>query len=145
MKALIQRVTSASVQINGETVGSIDKGLLLFLGVEKGDDSACALKLLDKVLRYRVFSDESGKMNLSLKDISGELLIISQFTLVADTRKGLRPSFSKAGSPDESRALYEYFIQEAGKSGLRIQAGQFGADMNVGLQNDGPVTFMLEV
>lgn len=144
MKALIQRVNYASVKVEGEIVGEIAKGLLLFLGVEKGDDKSTTDKLLDKALRYRVFPDELGKMNLSLKDVGGGLLVVSQFTLVANTKKGLRPSFSSAAAPDESEALYNYFIQQAKVSELKVESGCFGADMKVMLENDGPVTFNLE-
>ncbi|MFT6122375.1 MAG: D-tyrosyl-tRNA(Tyr) deacylase [Oleiphilaceae bacterium] len=143
MKALIQRVTSASVKIEGEVVGEIAQGLLLFLGVEKGDDKRRADILLEKIIKYRVFSDQNDRMNLSLTDIQGELLIVSQFTLVADTQKGLRPSFSSAALPDESEALYQYFVDKAGLSGLSVTTGRFGADMAVSLVNDGPVTFNL--
>ncbi len=145
MKALIQRVTSASVKVEGQIVGEISKGLLLFLGVEKDDDEKKADKLLEKVLGYRVFPDQSGRMNLSLRDVQGELLVISQFTLVADTQKGLRPSFSSAASPEQGKAMYDYFVSESASSGLKIQMGCFGADMSVGLVNDGPVTFNLSV
>jgi len=145
MKALIQRVTSASVVVEGEIVGEISKGLLLFLGIEKDDNEQKADKLLDKVIKYRVFADQNDRMNLSLKDIQGELLIISQFTLVADTQKGLRPSFSSAAPPEKGEALYAYFIDKATHSGLDISAGRFGADMSVSLVNDGPVTFNLAV
>ena len=144
MKGLIQRVTSANVVVNGEIVGQIDQGILLLLGVEKEDDKTKADKLLDKVINYRIFGDESGKMNLSLKDIDGELLVVSQFTLVADTAKGKRPGFSKGASPKLGEELYNYFVQTANKTGLKIETGQFGADMKVSLTNDGPVTFWLE-
>jgi len=144
MKALIQRVNSASVEVGQELVGEISKGLLLFLGVEQGDTQAIADKLLAKVLRYRVFSDELDKMNLSLLDVCGDLLVVSQFTLVANTQKGLRPSFSGAAAPEESNVLYEYFISQAKCSTLKVQAGCFGADMRVSLENNGPVTFLLE-
>lgn len=143
MKALIQRVTSASVKIEGELVGEIAQGILLFLGIEKGDDKQKADKLLDKTLKYRIFSDQNDRMNLSLTDIRGDLLIVSQFTLVADTQKGLRPSFSSAALPDESEVLYQYFVEKAGLSGLSVATGCFGADMAVSLVNDGPVTFNL--
>jgi D-tyrosyl-tRNA(Tyr) deacylase len=136
-------VTSASVKIEGEVVGEIAQGLLLFLGVEKGDDKRRADILLEKIIKYRVFSDQNDRMNLSLTDIQGELLIVSQFTLVADTQKGLRPSFSSAALPDESEALYQYFVDKAGLSGLSVTTGRFGADMAVSLVNDGPVTFNL--
>jgi len=145
MKALIQRVKYASVKVEGESVGEISRGLLLFLGLEKGDGGLGSKKLLDKVLAYRVFPDEQGKMNLSLKDISGELLIISQFTLVANTKKGLRPSFSEGAAPEQGKILYEGFVKLALASGLKVATGEYGADMAVELLNDGPVTFMLAV
>lgn len=143
MQALIQRVTSASVCVEGEQLGCIKKGLLVLLGVEKNDTQAQADKLLHKVLNYRVFADAEDKMNLSLLDIQGELLVISQFTLAADTKKGLRPSFSSAASPAEGKRLYNYFVSQAKASGLKIATGKFGADMQVSLVNDGPVTFLL--
>ncbi|KEI70699.1 D-aminoacyl-tRNA deacylase [Endozoicomonas elysicola] len=145
MKGLIQRVKHASVVVDGETVGEIGTGILLLLGIEKGDDSALADKLLDKVLKYRIFSDEQGKMNLGLKDVGGGLLIVSQFTLVADTRKGLRPSFSSGASPEQGERLYNYFVEQAQELHQEVATGRFGADMKVSLLNDGPVTFMLEV
>ncbi len=144
MKGLIQRVSSASVLVGDNCVGEINQGILLLLGVEKEDDRTKADKLLDKVINYRIFSDESDKMNLSLKDIEGELLIVSQFTLVAETSKGKRPGFSKGASPALGEELYNYFVQAANNTGLKIATGQFGADMKVSLTNDGPVTFWLE-
>ena len=144
MKALIQRVSHADVGVNGEFVAEIQSGLLVFLGVEKTDTDEICQKLLDKVLAYRVFSDSDGKMNLNLMQVFGELLVVSQFTLVADTKKGLRPSFFKAGLPDESRRLYERFIWFAQEKGISVQSGQFGANMQVSLVNDGPVTFLLD-
>ncbi|OQX38668.1 MAG: D-tyrosyl-tRNA(Tyr) deacylase [Oceanospirillales bacterium LUC14_002_19_P2] len=145
MKGLIQRVSHASVVVAGETVGAIDSGLLLLLGVEKDDDEQKADKLLDRVLRYRVFSDDNGKMNLSLADTGGGLLVVSQFTLVADTRKGLRPSFSSGATPEKGNALYDYFVKQAYLRHPDVASGVFGADMKVSLLNDGPVTFMLDV
>lgn len=144
MKGLIQRVSSASVVVDGNCVGEINQGILLLLGVEKEDDRTKADKLLDKVINYRIFSDDSDKMNLSLKDIEGELLVVSQFTLVAETSKGKRPGFSKGAPPALGEELYNYFIQTAKSTGLKIATGQFGADMKVSLTNDGPVTFWLE-
>lgn len=144
MKGLIQRVARASVAVNGEVVGQIDQGILLLLGVEKEDDEARADKLLQKVLNYRIFSDADGKMNLSLRDINGGLLIVSQFTLVADTRKGLRPSFSSGATPAEGERLYKYVVQQARAQWHDVATGIFGADMQVSLVNDGPVTFWLE-
>ena len=126
-------------------MGEISQGILLLLGVEKGDDTQKANKLLEKVIKYRVFADQDDRMNLSLMDIQGELLVVSQFTLVANTQKGLRPSFSSAALPNESAVLYQYFIDEAKKTGLKVSAGRFGADMAVSLVNDGPVTFNLSV
>ncbi len=144
MKGLIQRVSSASVVVDGNCVGEINQGILLLLGVEKEDDRTKADKLLDKVINYRIFSDDSDKMNLSLKDIEGELLVVSQFTLVAETSKGKRPGFSKGAPPALGEELYNYFIQTAKNTGLKIATGKFGADMKVSLTNDGPVTFWLE-
>ncbi|NRP48080.1 MULTISPECIES: D-aminoacyl-tRNA deacylase [unclassified Marinobacterium] len=144
MKGLIQRVSSASVVVDGNCVGEIDQGILLLLGVEKEDDRSKADKLLDKVINYRIFSDESDKMNLSLKNIEGELLVVSQFTLVAETSKGKRPGFSKGASPALGEELYNYFVEAANKTGLKVATGKFGADMKVSLTNDGPVTFWLE-
>ncbi|MGB0223963.1 MULTISPECIES: D-aminoacyl-tRNA deacylase [unclassified Marinobacterium] len=144
MKGLIQRVSSASVVVDGNCVGEIDHGILLLLGVEKEDDRSKADKLLDKVINYRIFSDESDKMNLSLKNIEGELLVVSQFTLVAETSKGKRPGFSKGASPALGEELYNYFVEAANKTGLKVATGKFGADMKVSLTNDGPVTFWLE-
>ncbi len=144
MLALIQRVSSASVQINTEIVGQIEKGLLVFLGIEKGDGESEADKLLNKVMSYRVFSDEEEKMNLSVRDIKGGLLIISQFTLAADTNRGLRPSFSSALPPEEAEQLYQYFLNQAQSQYDQIACGKFGADMQVSLINDGPVTFLLK-
>ncbi len=145
MQGLIQRVKQAKVEVAGEVVGEISQGILLLLGVEKQDTEQSAQKLLHKVSNYRIFTDEQGKMNLSLNDIKGELLVVSQFTLAADTKKGMRPSFSSAGTPDQANTLYEYFITEAKKAGLTVATGQFGADMQVSLCNDGPVTFNLSV
>lgn len=145
MQGLIQRVSEAKVVVEGEVVGEIGQGILLLLGVEKGDDEQKADKLLHKVSGYRIFSDAEGKMNLSLKDIGGDLLVVSQFTLAADTKKGMRPSFSSAAVPAIGEALYEYFVQQARASLAKVQTGQFGADMKVHLVNDGPVTFRLEV
>lgn len=144
MLGLIQRVSSASVVIDYETVGEIDQGILLLLGVQKHDAMGSADKLLRKVLNYRMFSDPEGKMNLSLSDINGGLLVVSQFTLVADTKKGLRPSFSSAAPPEQAENLYNHFVSHATQQHLKVQNGRFGADMQVCLVNDGPVTFMLE-
>ena len=144
MLGLIQRVSSASVVIDHETIGEIDQGLLLLLGIQKHDVMGSAEKLLRKVLSYRMFSDPRGKMNLSLSDINGGLLIVSQFTLASDTKKGLRPSFSSAAPPEQAEDLYNHFVNQATQQHLKVQNGRFGADMQVCLVNDGPVTFMLE-
>lgn len=144
MKALIQRVSFARVEVDGETVGAIEHGLLLLLGVEKTDTAQQADKLLDKILKYRVFADSDDKMNLNLQQVDGGLLIVSQFTLVADTAKGLRPSFSRGAIPEHGEQLYNYFVEQAQQKHPVIATGQFGADMKVSLLNDGPVTFMLE-
>ena len=145
MQGLIQRVKHAKVEINNQVVGEISQGILLLLGVEKHDDTQTADKLLHKVSNYRIFTDENDKMNLSLKDIKGELLVVSQFTLAADTKKGMRPSFSSAAKPSQANELYEYFVAQAKELGLTIATGEFGADMQVSLCNDGPVTFNLSV
>lgn len=144
MIALIQRVKWAKVEVEGKIVGQIPEGgLLVLLGVEQGDSQATADKLLAKVLGYRIFADAQGKMNLNVQQAGGGLLVVSQFTLAADTQKGLRPSFSKGAAPSEAEALYEYFHQQAAKQ-IRTETGQFAADMQVSLQNDGPVTFWLQ-
>lgn len=145
MIALIQRASEAKVVVDSETVGSINQGLLVLLGVEKGDSEQDVDKLLKKIINYRVFSDENDKMNLSLMDISGDLLIVSQFTLVADTQKGLRPSFSSGADPQTSKELYDYMISQAHNFEVNVQSGVFAADMKVSLTNDGPVTFYLKV
>ncbi|SEJ57978.1 D-aminoacyl-tRNA deacylase [Pseudomonas sp. NFR16] len=144
MKGLLQRVRSARVDVEGVTVGAIDQGLLVLVGVEPQDTQASADKLLHKLLNYRVFSDADGKMNLSLSDVGGGLLLVSQFTLAADTRSGMRPSFSKAAPPALGAELFEYLVLKAKSSHHTVETGQFGADMQVHLVNDGPVTFLLE-
>ena len=145
MIALIQRVTQAKVEVEGQIVGQIGKGLLVLLGVEKEDDQAKADKLAEKVLNYRIFSDENDKMNLSLLDIGGEMLVVSQFTLYADCKHGRRPSFIGAAAPAEADRLYEYFQQKVKDAGVQnVQHGEFGADMKVSLENDGPFTVMLD-
>ena len=144
MRGLIQRVSEASVRVDEEIVGQIEHGLLLLLGVERDDTKQTADRLLKKVLSYRVFDDESGKMNLSLKDIGGALLIVSQFTLVADTQKGLRPGFSKGASPEVGYMFYNYFVEQARLMHNKTSSGVYAAEMKVSLVNDGPVTFMLE-
>lgn len=149
MIGLIQRVARAEVVVAGEAVGRIGRGVLLLLGVQKGDDEVAAERLLERVLGYRIFPDAEQRMNLSLQDIRGELLIVSQFTLAADTRKGMRAGFSTAAPPAEGERLYEYFALRAralgADTGVSVATGQFGADMQVSLTNDGPVTFWLEV
>jgi D-tyrosyl-tRNA(Tyr) deacylase len=145
MKALIQRVSSASVDVAGETIGAIDRGILLLLGLDKGDDEVIAERMLDKVLAYRMFADSEGRMNRSVSDINGGVLLVSQFTLAADTRKGLRPGFSSALPPEQARALYDCILQRLRQRHDNVAAGAFGADMQVSLCNDGPVTFMLEL
>lgn len=144
MIALIQRVTQAKVDVNGETIGQIGKGLLVLLGVEKDDDQTKADKLAEKVLNYRIFSDENDKMNLNVQQAGGALLVVSQFTLAADTQKGLRPSFSKGAAPELANALYDYFSQKCAEK-IHVENGRFAADMQVSLTNDGPVTFWLNV
>lgn len=144
MIALIQRVTQAKVEVGGEVVGQIGKGLLVLLGVEKDDDRAKADKLAEKVLNYRVFSDADDKMNLNVQQVAGKVLVVSQFTLVADTQKGLRPSFSKGATPSLANELYEYFAQKCGEK-VNVECGRFAADMQVSLTNNGPVTFWLQV
>jgi D-tyrosyl-tRNA(Tyr) deacylase len=143
MKALIQRVSSARVKVDGEIVGEIGQGLLVLLGVERGDDCTRMEKLLDKLLQYRVFSDAEGKMNLSVRDISGGVLLVSQFTLAADTNSGLRPSFSSAASPELAREMYGDALRYLQNKHSDVAAGIFAADMKVELTNDGPVTFLL--
>ncbi len=143
MQGLIQRVTHASVSVGGKVVGETGPGLLLLLGVEKADTETSVSKLASKVLHYRVFGDALGHMNLSLLDTGGSLLVVSQFTLAADTRKGLRPSFSAAAPPEEAEKLYEKFVAEVSRQ-VSVGTGVFGADMQVSLVNDGPVTFLLK-
>ena len=142
MLGLIQRVSEAQIRVLDEVVGEIGPGLLLFLGVEKTDSRAQVDKLLNKVLNYRLFGDDKDHMNLSLLDVGGELLVVSQFTLAADTKKGLRASFSSAAAPEDAESLYQLFVERAAQSVI-VQTGRFGADMKVSLVNDGPVTFML--
>ncbi len=144
MIALLQRVLEAEIRVQGAVVASIERGLLVFVGVRPDDDAAAAQKLLDRVLKYRVFADECGKMNLNLGQIEGDLLLVPQFTLAADTRHGLRPGFSTAATPDLGRRLFEGLITAARAQHPRVECGVFGADMQVALVNDGPVTFWLE-
>ncbi|RAR58605.1 D-tyrosyl-tRNA(Tyr) deacylase [Onishia taeanensis] len=144
MRALIQRVSHARVSVAGRETGSINQGLAVLVGVERDDDEARADKLLHKLLHYRVFSDADDKMNLDLQQVEGGLLLVSQFTLAADTRKGLRPSFSRAAPPAEGERLYQYLVDAARARWSNVACGEFGADMQVELTNDGPVTFLLE-
>ena len=145
MIGLIQRVSHASVEVDGRSTGAIERGLLVLVGVQKHDDESRAERLLERLLGYRVFADETGKMNLSVRDIGGGLLLVPQFTLAADTQKGMRPSFSSAAPPQEGKRLFEYLVQRAKGQYPNVATGVFGADMLVSLVNDGPVTFWLEV
>ena len=144
MKALLQRVSSSKVEVEGRVVGQINKGLLVFIGIEKKDDIISSDKMVKKILSYRVFSDSDDKMNLSVGDINGDLLIISQFTLAADTKNGTRAGFSTAMPPTEAENLYNYFLEKTKSMVSVTESGIFGADMKVSLVNDGPVTFLLE-
>lgn len=144
MKALIQRVSSASVEIDGRSVGKINRGLLVFLAVEQNDTLEQVDKLVHKLVRYRVFADAGNRMNLSVSDINGGVLVVSQFTLAADTEKGLRPSFSGAAEPEKAREYYQLVVDKLAAEIDLVQTGEFAADMQVSLVNDGPVTFMLE-
>ena len=145
MIALLQRVTNASVVVEGKTVGEIENGILALIGVERTDTEVQANRLLERILGYRIFADAEDKMNLSLKDTNGGLLLVPQFTLVANTEKGMRPSFSSAASPTKGERLFAYLRQQAMHQYPQVEAGQFGADMKVSLTNDGPVTFWLQV
>lgn len=145
MIGLIQRVKYAKVEVAGKSVAEIKHGILVLLGVEKSDDETTAKKLSEKVLNYRIFSDQQGKMNLNVQQVKGELLVVSQFTIVADTKRGNRPSFSSGASPQLGQELYDYFIKCCVLEGMPCQSGEFGADMQVSLMNDGPVTFQLQV
>jgi D-tyrosyl-tRNA(Tyr) deacylase len=144
MIALLQRVSHAKVEVDGRAVGSIGPGLLVLLGVRPADDEATARGLLSRLLQYRVFADAAGKMNLSLTQVKGELLLVPQFTLAADTAKGLRPGFSTAAPPEQGRRLFDFFVQAAREQLGQVQTGVFGAHMQVSLTNDGPVTIWLE-
>ena len=143
MKVLLQRVSEASVAVSGDCVGRIGKGLLLLVGIEAGDDEATIARMAERTVGYRVFADSDDKMNLDVRDINGAILAISQFTLAADTRKGRRPSFSKAAQPEQGKQLYEGYLRELEKQNIPVRSGVFGADMQVQLVNDGPVTFLL--
>lgn len=144
MKAIIQRVTNAAVSVEGNQIGAIEKGLLILLGVCNEDTKEEVNKFVDKITGLRIFEDENGKTNLSLQDVEGELLVISQFTLYADCKKGRRPSFINAGNPDLAKELYEYFIEMAKTKVEKVEQGEFGADMKVSLVNDGPFTIVLD-
>lgn len=144
MRALIQRVSNASVDVEGKTVGEINKGILVFLGVGKGDTENELEYMVDKIINLRIFEDEDGKMNLSLKDIGGEILVVSQFTLYGDVSKGRRPSFTDSGDPKLANDLYELFIDKCKEEGIKTESGVFGADMDVKLLNQGPVTILVE-
>lgn len=144
MIALIQRVSEAAVRVDGEVVGEIDKGLLVLLGVEKGDDEAKSKRLVERVTTYRVFEDDDGKMNLNVQQVGGKVLVVSQFTLPADTKKGTRAGFSRGAHPSEAERLYEHFADLC-QTVLPTERGRFAADMKVSLVNDGPVTFWLQV
>ncbi len=144
MIALLQRVSSASVMVRDEPVGDIGHGLLALIGVQKHDDLARAERLVDRILGYRIFADEDGKMNLNVRDVDGSVLLVPQFTLAADTRKGMRPSFSSAADPETGSALFDAVVDIMKRNTDRVQKGRFGADMSVQLVNEGPVTFWLE-
>lgn len=144
MRVVVQRVSEASVKVNGEIVGKIDSGLMLLVGIDENDEKHDADWLVQKILNLRIFGDENGKLNLSVLDMNGEILCISQFTLIADYKKGNRPSFIKAAKPDQAIPLFDYFKNELKKSQLIIESGIFGADMKVSLINDGPVTILMD-
>ncbi len=145
MRALIQRVSAASVAVEGAVIGKIEQGLLILICAMEGDDAAKGTALAAKISKLRIFKDEAGKMNRSLVDVGGAALIVSQFTLAADTSRGNRPGFSAAAKPDEGRALYESFVDDVARSGITVATGAFGADMAVSLTNDGPVTIWMDV
>lgn len=144
MIGLLQRVTQAEVRVSGECIGTIGRGLLVLVGVQAGDDEARAERLIERLLGYRVFPDEAGRMNLSVRDIGGGLLLVPQFTLAADTRKGTRAGFSTAASPEAATALFDHLLLRAREAHADVACGRFGADMQVSLTNDGPVTFWIE-
>lgn len=144
MKIVLQRVTSAGVRVDGELCGAIDTGYLLLFGAGHGDTEEHCRRLADKILNLRIFSDENGKINLSLTDVGGSLLVVPQFTLYADCRKGNRPNFIQAAKPDEAERLYEYFVEYCRSKGFKAETGRFGADMKVEIHNDGPFTLVLE-
>lgn len=144
MRGLIQRVSRASVDVEGETVGKISRGILFLLGVERDDSAASVDKMIHKLVNYRIFPDADGKMNLSVTDIEGGILVVSQFTLAADTRKGMRPGFSTAAVPELAQQLYNQFVEQLSARHQEVATGIFAADMKIELVNDGPVTFLLE-
>lgn len=144
MRVVIQRVSEAHVKVDGKIVGEINKGYMLLIGIDESDEKPDADWLVQKILNLRVFGDENDKLNLSIPDINGEILCISQFTLIADYKKGNRPSFIKAAKPDKAISLFEYFKEQISKSGLKTESGIFGADMKVSLVNDGPVTILMD-
>lgn len=144
MKAVIQRASESSVKVDGKLVGEIGKGLMLLVGIDENDEKTDADWLVQKILNLRIFGDEDDKLNLSVQDIKGEILCISQFTLIADYKKGNRPSFIKAARPEKAIPLFDYFKEEIAKSGLKTESGIFGADMKVSLINDGPVTIVMD-
>ncbi len=144
MKVLVQRSLAASVKVDGEVVGAIEHGQMVLVGIEKGDTEADTQRLADKLLKYRMFSDEDGKMNLNVQQVNGGVLLVSQFTLAAETKKGLRPGFSTAAIPEEGERLFNDFVAKVKAQYPHVATGQFGADMKVEFTNDGPVTFMLE-
>lgn len=144
MRIVLQRVTSASVRVDGELTGAIDTGYLILFGVGHGDTEEDCRRLADKIINLRIFSDENDKINLSLGDVGGALLVVPQFTLYADCRKGNRPNFIQAAKPDEAKRLYEYFVEYCRSKGVKTETGRFGADMKVELLNDGPFTIVLE-
>lgn len=145
MRVVIQRVNKAQVDIDGETVGKIQRGFLLLVGIKEGDELATIKKAADKISKMRIFEDETGKTNLSLKDVDGEILSVSQFTLLANTKKGNRPSFTQAMRPPKSKELWEDFNKELENNGFHVETGHFGADMQVKLENDGPFTIVLDL
>lgn len=145
MIALLQRVSSASVTVDSQVIGEIEQGILVFLAIQPEDTEAKAKRLAERVAGYRMFNDENDKMNLNVKQVHGDILVVSQFTLAADTNSGLRPSFTSAAKPDFSKKLYEYFCQQLREQGFRVPTGEFAADMQVKLLNDGPVTFTLTI
>lgn len=143
MKVLLQRVSHASVKVDGEVTGEIEKGILAFIAIEPEDDEAKAVRMAQRVAGYRIFEDDKGKMNLNVKQVNGDVLVVSQFTLAADTSKGLRPSFTGAAAAEFSKKLYQFFCQKLREEQLTVPTGIFGADMKVSLLNDGPITFSL--